>query len=113
MKKFVCSKCKTVGNSGLEATSEKTFVVAPWYRDENQLNHTCVYCRNCGTIHDVVGEGCLLGIFSMLIGRAPLQKRGIIHIKELMDNLKAEGLSIHRELPANVVEALRQDSFIE
>lgn len=63
-------KCRTCGNSGTSYAGRNADLPHyPWYSDPQGLQHGCLYCRSCGTIHDTVGS--LAGVVKMLCGRVP------------------------------------------
>jgi len=67
--KFTCKNCK---NSGLAACSKDfPFIHCPWYTDYNRDGHDCIYCRACGTAHDVTASP--LGAVKRLLAQAPFK----------------------------------------
>lgn len=109
MKNFVCANCKIVEKLSTEVKDNHNLILARAYTDEKGINHFFVYCRQCRTINDVIGRGCILGLLSMPFGMAPYQKHGLIDLENMLKN-DPESL---KELPPNIKEAIKIDRTTE
>ena len=105
--KFTCKYCK---NSGLAACSkEYPFLHCPWYTDYNQDVHGCIYCRACGTVHDVTASP--LGAVKRLLAQAPFRIESIYDIPAIkritrINNSHSPSL---RSMNPLILEAMAED----
>lgn len=93
-------------------TTDKSvpFLHAPWYFDNEGLQHNCIYCRSCGTVHDTIGS--LSGLKKLILRQIPSD---VINKYELPEY---ESLVISRTPPFDslhpyILIAMQQDGRTE
>jgi hypothetical protein len=104
---FTCKNCRSSGPAA--CSTDFSFLYCPWYTDYNQEAHDCIYCRHCGTVHDVVPSPWRA--LKRLLGRTPVKVVGAYRmpaIKRLtrIGNRHHPGL---RTMHPFILEAMRQD----
>ncbi len=107
MLKFTCRNCGETGPA--HCGYDVRLLHCPWYKDHRGIVHGCLYCRNCGTVHDTIGS--LLGLIKMILGRIPSKVIAVYDVPTFSKLLKINNPNFRtlERLHPSVVSAMSED----